>query len=296
MIHRRLLVVAGVLAYLGVGVMTVDPPVNPWQAINPALGENTPYDALQTNPDVEPTYAETDSNTDLTPEEEALISELPFKLPFKMDKKQLAVAMKLLKAAIKPVIKSKTLRETVAYLDALFGFYSEDLEAQMYMTLLLDSLQDMYEGKEAAQLHKLMKGFFTDITGDEATARSIDDMWRSTLELMYDPVKDYFFRPVNNYLVEPISSAVSGFAERIGKWMGGNSNTKHYVNVQYPESYSRWSETVSSYANRLSDWTAQARQGLEMAARMLEAQDMARSCSGNCQTQVAADDSTHALK
>ncbi|XP_045615220.1 uncharacterized protein [Procambarus clarkii] len=288
MINMRLLAVLGALAFLGMGVSATEPPVSPWQALNPSLAEKTPYEEpedIEAEETYEPSTLEANDTTYLTPEEEYLISNIPIKLPFKMEKKQLAVAMKLLKEAAKPIIKSKTLRQTVAYLDSALGAYSEDLELQMYMTLLFDSLQDLYEGKEAVQLHKIMRGFFTDIS-DEATARAIDDVWRSTLELVYDPVRNYVVQPVNNYLVGPISTAVNGFAERIGKWMG---NRKHYVNVQYPESYARWSDAMSSYASRLSDWTSQARQGIELAARMLEAQDQARSCVTDCKPHSVSD-------
>ncbi|XP_053634082.1 uncharacterized protein [Cherax quadricarinatus] len=278
MIHRRLLALVSALVFMGVCASASEPGASPWQALNPALTDTNPYketEADTTQETFEPTHLEANATSELTPEEEFLVSNIPINLPFKMEKKQLAVAMKLLKEAVKPIIKNKALHQTVAYIDSLLGAYREDLELQMYMTLLLDSFQDMFEGKEAVQFHKVLRGFFTEIS-DEATARTIDDMWRSTMDLVSDPFRDYFVRPVNNYLVAPISNAVSGFADRIGRWMGSR---KHYVNVKYPESYSRWSEAMSTYANRLSDWTSQARQGIELAARMLEAQDQARGCA-----------------
>nr|XP_027210666.1 uncharacterized protein LOC113804036 [Penaeus vannamei] len=88
-----------------------------------------------------------------------------------MDKKQIAVAMKLLKEAVKPILKSKALREAVAYLDDSLSSFNGDIETQLYLRLVLDSAQDIYEGKEAAQIHTILKEYITDMS-DEETARN----------------------------------------------------------------------------------------------------------------------------
>jgi len=284
MFYRTAIMVVGLVSC----VMSAEPPVSPWQALNPALASPVQYsDIPQPQPQYEPTRQ--DEKSYLSPEEEFLINNMPFKLPFKMEKKQIAVAMKLLKEAAKPVVKSKVLRESVAYLDEVVRDYVDDQDAQVYMTFVLDSLQDLYEGKEATQFHKFMRGFFSDLSGDEQTARSIDGVFRSTMQYVYNPVRNYF----RNYLVDPLTSYVNGFAKRIGTWMG---NDRSYVGkIHHPENYESpdnhihtWSNRMSSYARSFSDWTRQARMGLEVAARMLEVEDQ-RSCGGSCGTKPYED-------
>lgn len=138
----------GVLACIG-SVTPTEPPQGPWQALNPAVA--TPEKAKPQREEVM-----------LTPEEEFLVNNIPFKLPFKMDRKQTAVAMKLMKEAVKPIIKSKTLHETVSYVDDLLHFLVDDIETQMYMNFFLDFMQDIYEGKEREQVDKIVKSFIYD--------------------------------------------------------------------------------------------------------------------------------------
>jgi len=191
------------------------------------------------------------------------------------------VAMKLLKEAAKPVVKSKVLREYVGYLDEMVTDFVDDQDTQIYLTFILDSLQDFYEGKEATQFHKFMRGFFSDLSGDEQTARSIDGVFRSTMDYVYTPMRNIFRR----YMVDPLSNYVTGFAKRMSTWMG---NDRSYVGkIHHPEYESSenhihtWSNRVSTYARSLNDWTRQARMGLEVAARMLEAEDSMRSCGNH---------------
>lgn len=291
-----MLVFLGVLACMSVGVLSAEPPVSPWQALNPSLGEPTraEIDAAQEEFDDTPydvTYPEGHNETERQyhQEEDDMMAELPFKLPFKMDKKQSAVAMKLLKEAVKPVLKSKRLQEFVAYLDDSIASYRSDLESQMYVTLVLDSLQEIYEGKETSELNIILKRFFENMS-DEETARTLDSVWRSYVtpvltSYIYNPMRNYVVTPVRSYIYEPITNYVSEFAERIGTWM--ESSRRPYIDIQYPE-YSRWSQTFNDYANRISDWTAQARDGLAVARRMLELQDEARGCY-DCGVQQQMD-------
>ncbi|XP_071546791.1 uncharacterized protein [Panulirus ornatus] len=284
MSHRKLLTFVCLVACLTVGLTTADRPlVSPWQVLNPPLESPAHYGPSEPqayrHESYEPTYTElSDDDTELSPEEEFLVSNIPFRLPFKMEKKQLAVVMKLLKEAVKPIIKSKTLRVTLAYFDELLASYNDDPETQMYMSLFLDSLQDMYEGKEAVRFNKIVKGIFTDIS-DEETARTLNDMWRSTVDYVYDPVRTFVVRPMRSFLFEPISNAVSDFADRIGLWAIDNPTE---LNVDYPESFERWSQAMGLLTRRLSNWSSKARNGIEYAARMLEAQDEGRSCAGGC--------------
>lgn len=165
-----LLLVSALACFAGV-VRASEPPVSPWQVLNPPLEADLDLNPLQ---NTYPEEYEADSNVtvyeDEDEEEEMHIPELPFKLPFKMDKKQIAVAMKLLKEAVKPILKSKALRETVAYLDDYLASYNGDIETQLYLRLVLDSAQDIYEGKEAGQIHAIVKDFFTDMS-DEVSVK-----------------------------------------------------------------------------------------------------------------------------
>lgn len=168
-----LLLLVSALACLGGVARASEPPVSPWQVLNPPLrGEGDAYD-IGPLENTYPEEQETDANVaTYEDEEEEYIPELPFKLPFKMDKKQVAVAMKLLKEAVKPILKSKSLRETLAYFDEALASFSSDIETQLYLRLILDSAQDLYEGKESAQIHMIMKDFFTDMS-DEVSVENI---------------------------------------------------------------------------------------------------------------------------
>lgn len=163
--QRLLIALVGVLACIG-SVTPTEPPQGPWQALNPSLG--TPAQDKPQRGEVA-----------LTPEEEFLVNNIPFKLPFKMDKKQTAVAMKLMKEAVKPIIKSKTLQESVSYVDDLLHFLVDDIETQMYMTLFLDFMQDVYEGKEREQVDKIVRSF---IHGNSDQVRQQSSRWRKTTQ------------------------------------------------------------------------------------------------------------------
>ncbi|XP_047491740.1 uncharacterized protein LOC125040974 [Penaeus chinensis] len=283
-----LLLVSALACFAGVARAS-EPPVSPWQVLNPPLEADFDIDSLQ---NTYPEEYEADSNVTVyedeeeEEEEEMHIPELPFKLPFKLDKKQIAVAMKLLKEAVKPILKSRTFRETVAYLDDSLASYKDDIETQLYLRLALDSAQDIYEGKEAGQIHSIVKEFFTDMS-DEETARTIEDMWDYVSPAMdvwfYTPVRKYLVDPVREYLYYPVSNVINDFADRIGRFMN-NDYDSSYVSVQYPQ-YQRWSDSVNRFTNRISKWTSQARRSLETAARVIEAQDEqyeARACGGSC--------------
>lgn len=292
-----MLVFLGVLMCMGVSVLSAEPPVSPWQALNPALAEATHFEVTNIQEEYddapyETTYSEAqysnETDYEYTTEEELFAN----RLPFKMDKKQISVAIKLLKAAVKPVLKSKRVRDAVAYIDESLTSYKTDLETQLYISLLLDSMQEIYEGKETSELNMLLKRFFTDMS-DEETGRTLNSVWRAYVapyltSYVYNPVRNYVVTPVRSYIYDPLSNYVTDFAERIGTWM--ESSQRPYIDIQYPETYSRWSDTVSSYTNRISDWTAQARQGLEIARRMLELQEESKQCGYNCGGVAVAQD------
>ncbi|XP_063593382.1 uncharacterized protein LOC134770441 [Penaeus indicus] len=297
--HKRmlLLLVSALACFAGVARAS-EPPVSPWQVLNPPLeadldvysAQNTYPEEYEADPDV-PDYED-----ELEEEEEMHIPELPFKLPFKLDKKQVDVAMKILKEAVKPILKSRALREYVAYFDDSLASYNGDIETQLYLRLALDSAQDIYEGKEAGQIHSVVKEFFTDMS-DEETARTIEDMWDYVSPAMdewfYAPVRKYLVDPVRDYLYYPVSNAINDFADRIGRFMN-NDYDSSYVSVQYPQ-YQRWSDSVNRFTNRISKWTSQARRSLETAAKVLEAQDEqyeARACGGSCGSTALEEDST----
>ncbi|XP_042873927.1 uncharacterized protein LOC122254340 [Penaeus japonicus] len=289
-----LLLLVSALACLGGVARASEPPVSPWQVLNPPLREEG--DAYDIGP-LENTYPEeqeTDANVaTYEDEEEEYIPELPFKLPFKMDKKQVAVAMKLLKEAVKPILKSKSLRETLAYFDEALASFSSDIETQLYLRLILDSAQDLYEGKESAQIHMIMKDFFTDMS-DEETARTIDDVWDymspAMDEWFYTPVREYLVAPVRDYVYYPFSNAINDFADRIGRLMGGRYD--FYDGVEYPQ-YQRWSDRVNMITSRISKLTSITRRSLEDAVTVLDAQDnefAARACGGACGSSSLDDD------
>lgn len=288
-----------VVAWCGVAMGAE--PINTWQKINPALGlDAKPLDNFQETVAPEEYYEEEayevtypeggeyDHEYDYNP------TDLPFKLPFKLDKKQVAVAMKLLKEAVKPILKSKRLRETVAYVDDALQSYTGDVETQLYVRFVLDSAQDIYEGKEG-QLQTMVKGFFTD-GGDEATARTIDEVWESYVspvmnDYLYQPMRRYIVAPIREMFYDPMSNYLGDFAERMGSFLGFYSSDELYHN-QYPQYYNRWSNGINEFAKRISSMTSQARQGLEVAARVIEAQEaneLARSCGGACEPAKAED-------
>ncbi|MPC67412.1 hypothetical protein E2C01_061587 [Portunus trituberculatus] len=188
------------------------PPQGPWESLTPPVQPSVEAGPVQPSRD----------EIALTDEEEFLVSNIPFKLPFKMDKKQTAVAMKLLKEAMKPVIKSKTLQDTVAYIDDALEYFVHDRDTQMYVTLFFDFMQDVYEGKQAERVDKIVRGFIND-NSDEVTARTINDVWN----YVADPFDRYFFDTMRSYVVRPISKAMNSFAERIGTWMGNDNTLPH---------------------------------------------------------------------
>lgn len=85
-------------------------------------------------------------------------------------------------------------------------------------------------------------GTHTNLTPDnhrdvlQETARTLDDMWRSTLDYVYDPVKTFVMRPMRSLVLEPLGNAVSDFAGRIGFWA---VNTPSGLHMDYPESFDR---------------------------------------------------------
>jgi len=295
-----MLVLVAVVAWCGGVAMAAD--INAWQKINPALGlDAKPLDTFDDPAAPQEFYEEEvyevtyPEGGEYDPQEYDYVpTDLPFKLPFKLDKKQVAVAMKLLKEAVKPILKSKRLREAVAYVDDTLAGYTGDVETQLYVRFILDSAQDIYEGKEG-QLHSMVKGFFTD-GGDEATARTIDDVWRSYVspameEWVYSPMRRYIVAPVREMFYEPMSNYLGDFAERMGSFLGFYSSDELYHN-QYPQYYNRWSNGINEFAKRISSMTSQARQGLEVAARVIEAQEaneFARSCGDGCEPATVED-------
>ena len=156
-LQRMLVALVGVLACIA-SVASQEPPQGPWQSLTPPI---RPFEQAPTHHKDE---------VALSDEEEFLVSHIPFKLPFKMTKKQTAVAMKLMKEAVKPVIKSKTLQDTVAYVDDLITYFVDDRDSQMYLTLVLDFMQDVHEGKQSERVDKIVRGLINDNSDEVRTS------------------------------------------------------------------------------------------------------------------------------
>lgn len=214
----------------------------------------------------------------LTMEEEILVEMLPFKPPFKMDKKQMAVIIKLLKKVVKPVLKSERLRSMVAIVDDFMQELEYNQENKKYYTGMLNAAQDVY--RELNTMYNAEQ--------DEAQARtmaSVASIYRESV------LNTYMVQPFMNWVVRPVTSRISTAAERVYNMIPSNS---WVVDTNYINPFASWGETFNYYVNRISNWSARARSTLDATARLLEDQDAARciGCSGDHDVSVIDPDSS----
>jgi len=216
----------------------------------------------------------------LTMEEEILVEMLPFKPPFKMDKKQMAVIIKLLKKAVKPVLKSERLRNMVAIVDDFMQELEYNQENKKYYSSMLNAAQDVY--REVNTMYNAEQ--------DEAQARtmtSIANVYRESV------MNQYLVQPFMNWVITPITSRITNAAERVYNMMPSNSLV---VDTNWINPFESWGETFNYYVDRISSWSASTRRALESTARLLEQQDAVSSarcigCSGDDTSVVIDPDS-----
>lgn len=197
---------------------------------------------------------------------------LPFKPPFKMDKKQMAVIIKLLKKAVKPVLKSERLRTMVSIVDDFIQELEYNQENKKYYAGMLNAAQDVY-----GELNRMYN------TEDEAAARTM-----STVGNIYrqSVLNNWLVEPFRSWVIEPITNTVSGAAERIYNMIPSNSWVVDTNWIDNP--FANWGDNFNHYVNRISNWSARARNTLDVTARLLEAQDgPSARCSGCGNTDVS---------
>jgi len=241
------------LVCLALGVSS-ETPQSPWPALTP------------TTQPVKQTFdnGHAIAQLALTLEEEVLVEMMPFKPPFKMDKKQMAVVLKLLKKLVKPVLKSERLRTMVAIVDEFMQDLEYNQENKKYYNGMLDAAQDVY---------KEVKRMYNAEPTDEAQARTwetVSGIYRSSI------LNNWFVQPFNEWILTPITSRITSAADRIYNMIPDNT---WVVDTNYVNPFQRWSETWNYYVNRISNFSSRARHTLEATARLLEEQDAAR-CHG----------------
>lgn len=250
-----------------VGFAAAAEPMSPWQSLNEKMVKEDKYDTQ---------YKEAPKKVKDTADVVlGYYEDLPYKLPFKVDKKQVQVAMKLLREAVKPVVTSETLREMVEYVDDAVHSFIEDVETQLYLRLVLDTTQEIYEKKESTQINAMIEDF---LVGDAegAKARSLGSMARYIETMMsdyiYSPLRRFLILPAREYIYEPAYSTVSGLMDRIGRFMGFEDEENEYYYEEYEYPQHTWSNGLHQFARRMGSLTQQVRQGLEVAAKVMEEQ------------------------
>jgi len=259
----RMLCLALLCLVLGV---SAESPQSPWPTLTP-----TPQPVKQSF-----NNEQAIAQLALTMEEELLVEMLPFKPPFKMDKKQMAVIIRLLKKAVKPVLKSERLRTMVAIVDDFMQDLEYNQENKKYYTGMLNAAQDVY--REVNRMYNTENM-------DEAQARTLNSAMQTVSNIYRSSVlNNWIVQPVNDWIIYPITSRLSTAADRIYDMIPQNS---WVVDTNYINPFASWGETFNYYVNRISDWSARARSTLDVTARLLDEQDIARGarCSG-CQTDV----------
>jgi len=252
-----MLCLALVCLVLGVSGET---PQSPWPALTP-----TPQPVKQSF-----NNEQAIAQLALTMEEELLVEMLPFKPPFKMDKKQMAVIIKLLKKAVKPVLKSERLRTMVHIVDDFMQDLEYNQENKKYYTGMLNAAQDVYHEVNRLYNYENM---------DEAQARTINTALESVSNIYRSSVlNNWIVQPFNNWILSPLTSRISNAAERIYNMVPNNS---WVVDTNYINPFTSWGETFNYYVDRFSNWSARARNTLDATARLLEQQDaVSARCSG----------------
>jgi len=250
------------LVCLAVGVSS-EAPQSPWPTLTPtAQPQRQSFDNGQAL-----------AQLALTMEEEILVDMLPFKPPFKMDKKQMAVIIKLLKKAVKPVLKSERLRTMVYIVDDFIQDLEHNQENKKYYAGMLNAAQDVY-----GELNRMYN------TEDEAQARTM-----STVGNIYrqSVLNNWFVAPFRSYIIDPITTTVTGAVERISNMMPSNSYIVDTTWINNP--FESLGENFFYYVDRISNWSARARSTLDATARLLDAQDESARCAG-CGTSTDVSD------
>ncbi|CAL4069835.1 unnamed protein product [Meganyctiphanes norvegica] len=203
-------------------------------------------------------------------EEEILVEMLPFKPPFKMDKKQMAVIIKLLKKGVKPILKSERLLTMISTVDDFIQDLESNQENKKYYAGMLNAAQDVYR-----ELKRMYNAEQTD-EGQARTWDSVSSIYQSSV------LRNWIVSPFTNWVITPITSRLSSVVDRVSNLIPNNS---WVIDTEYINPFESLGETFQYYVNRMSSWSSRARHTLEATARLLEEQDAiaaARSCSGGC--------------
>jgi len=237
---------------LALGAVHGEAPTSPWPELTP-----TQKPAKQTFD-----QGQAMAQLAMTMEEELLVEMLPFKPPFKMDKKQMAVVIKLLKKLVKPVLKSERLRTMVSIVDDFMQELEHNQENKQYYIGMLNAAQDVY-----GEVNRMYNS-------EEAQGRTFE-----TVQSIYreSVLNNYIVQPISSWIIEPITSRVYYAAERVYEMLPSNT---WIVDTEYFNPFASWGETFDYYVNRIANWSAGTRRALTATARMLQAQDEAegRNC------------------
>jgi len=256
------------LVCLTVGVSS-EAPQSPWPTLTPtAQPQRQSFDNGQAL-----------AQLALHMEEEVLVDMLPFKPPFKMDKKQMAVIIKLLKKAVKPVLKSERLRTMVSIVDDFIQDLEHNQENKKYYAGMLNAAQDVY-----GTLNRMYN------TEDEAQARTM-----STVGNIYrqSVLNNWVVAPFRSWIVDPITTQVQSAADRIYNMIPSNSWVVDTNWIDNP--FEGLGDNIFYYVNRISNWSARARSTLDATARLLDAQDSSARCAG-CGTDVSDNNDNNGLQ
>lgn len=198
-----------------------------------------------------------------------LVEMLPFKPPFKMDKKQMAVVIKLLKKAVKPVLKSERLRYMVATVDGFVKDLDENQENKEYYIGMLNVAQDVY-----ATLNRMYNS--EEAQGRTGGGSTVGNIFRESV------LNQWFISPFTEYVITPItsrfSSVFSSAIERVSNLIPENTLL---IDTDWVNPFTSWGETFDYYVNRIADISARSRSTFEATARILKEQDQieGRSCN-----------------
>lgn len=250
-------------------------PQSPWQSLTPSthpVKQENNYNAKKTFD-----QGQAIAQLALTLEEEMLVEMLPFKPPFKMDKKQMAVVIKLLKKAVKPVLKSERLRYMVATVDGFVKDLDENQENKEYYIGMLNVAQDVY-----ATLNRMYNS--EEAQGRTGGGSTVGNIFRESV------LNQWFISPFTEYVITPItsrfSSVFSSAIERVSNLIPENTLL---IDTDWVNPFTSWGETFDYYVNRIADISARSRSTFEATARILNEQDQieGRSCHGCASSGVS---------
>jgi len=176
----------------------------------------------------------------------------------------MAVVIKLLKKAVKPVLKSERLRTMVSIVDDFIQELEHNQENKQYYSEMLDVAQDVY-GE--------VRRMYNSAEVEGRTLSTVQNIYRESV------LNNWFVTPFTDYIITPITSRISYAAERVYEMLPQNT---WVVDTDYFNPFPRWGETFDYYVNRISNWSASSRRALETTARFLEQEDavVGRACPG----------------